>query len=276
MAESTQTPFGDSGQDSPKAIVNQALRNRGFVACVALLVLFVGGFQILATVQGFIFVKERVDLRKPLDLLDRDRLAPYKLDKAIEIQSDILNQLGTDQYLQWIVQVPDRLEEPDKGRFLSLFVTYYTGLPDAVPHVPKECYAGGGHKLINETPDEVTISSQGQEIAVPIQVLEFRKESQFSRNSRVVLYTFHANGQFRADRTAVRLAIGSLTDRYAYFSKVEVGVDLEEGRFTKDQAVMSAKRFLKVAMPVLLEDHWPDWEAVNKGSAIRPAAGENR
>ncbi len=276
MAEPSQTPLGDSAQDSPKAIVKQALRNRGFVACVALLVLFAGGFQILATVQGFIFVKERVDLRKPLNLLDRDRLAQYELYKAIEIQSDILNQLGTDQYLQWIVQVPDRLEEPDRGRFLSLFVTYYTGLPDAVPHVPEACYAGGGHKLVKQSPDEVTISSKGQQIVVPIQVLEFRKESQFSRNSRIVLYTFHANGQFRADRTAVRLAIGSLTDRYAYFSKVEVGVDLEEGRFTKDQAVTSAKRFLKVAIPVLLEDHWPDWEAVNKGSATRPAAGENR
>lgn len=276
MAEPTQTPFGDSGQDSPKAIVKQALRNRGFVACVALLVLFAGGFQILATVQGFIFVKERVDLRKPLNLLDRDRLPPYELYKAIEIQSDILNQLGTDQYLQWIVQVPDRLEEPDRGRFLSLFVTYYTGLPDAVPHVPEACYAGGGHKLVKQSPDEITISSKEQQIVVPIQLLEFRKESQFSRNSRIVLYTFHANGQFRADRTAVRLAIGSLTDRYAYFSKVEVGVDLEEGRFTKDQAVTSAKRFLKVAIPVLLEDHWPDWEAVNKGSATRPAAGQNR
>lgn len=276
MAEPTQTPFGDSGQDSPKAIVKQALRNRGFVACVALLVLFAGGFQILATVQGFIFAKERVDLRKPLNLLDRDRLAPYELDRAIEIQSDILNQLGTDQYLQWIVRVPDRLEEPDRGRLLSLFVTYYTGLPDAVPHVPEACYAGGGHKLVKQSPDEITISSEAQQIVVPIQLLEFRKESQFGRNSRIVLYTFHANGQFRADRTAVRLAIGSLTDRYAYFSKVEVGVDLEEGRFTKDQAVTSAKRFLEVAIPILLEDHWPDWEAVNKGSATRPAAGEKR
>lgn len=265
-------PFENGGRGSPKAVVRQALQNRGFVACVALLVLFAGGFQFLAVMRGFIFVKQRVDLKKPLNLLSQERLTGYKLLQPIEIQSDILNQLGTDQYVQWILQSPEKPGEPDSGRVLSLFVTYYTGLPDAVPHVPESCYAGGGHKLIKQTPDEITIStSQGQQIVVPVQVLEFAKESQFGRNSRIVLYTFHANGQFRADRTAVRLAIGSLTDRYAYFSKVEVGIDLEGPQFTKEQAVASGKRFMEVAMPVLLEDHWPDWEAVNRRSTTRPA-----
>ncbi|HPD32356.1 MAG TPA: hypothetical protein PLL20_20370 [Phycisphaerae bacterium] len=276
MAGPSQTPVDASGWHSPTAILREALRNRGFVACVAMLALFAGGFQLLAAVRGFIFVKQRVDLKTPLNLLKQERLAPYKLLQPIEIQSDILNQLGTDQYVHWILQVPEKPEQPASGRIFSLFVTYYTGLPDAVPHAPEACYAGGGHKLIKQTPDEVTITSQGQQIVVPVQVLEFEKESQFGRNSRIVLYTFHANGQFRPDRTAVRLAIGSLTDRYAYFSKVEVGVDLDGRQFTKEQAVALAKEFLRVAMPVLLEDHWPDWEAVNRRSATQPTAGNGR
>lgn len=277
MAGPSQTPVDASGQYSPTAILRSAFQNRGFVACVAMLALFAGGFQLLAAVRGFIFVKQRVDLKTPLNLLKQERLAPYKLLQPIEIQSDILNQLGTDQYVHWILQVPEKPEQPGSGRFFSLFVTYYTGLPDAVPHVPEACYAGGGHKLIKQTPDEVAVTtSQGQQVVVPVQVLEFEKESQFGRNSRIVLYTFHANGQFRPDRTAVRLAIGSLTDRYAYFSKVEVGVDLDGRQFTKEQAVALAKEFLQVAIPVLLEDHWPDWEAVNRRSVTQPAAGNGR
>jgi len=108
---------------------------------------------------------------------------------------------------------------------------------------------------------------------VPLQIVEFEKQSRFTQqSSRIVVYTFHANGKFRENRTAVRLAIGSLTERFAYFSKLEVSMDLDPQRFPKKEAVAAVKHFLEVAIPVLLEDHWPDWEAVSKRAATRPAA----
>ncbi len=251
------------------AILGQAVQNRGFLACTILLAVFAAGFQILT--RGYTFKPEAVPLKKPLNQLSQQRLGQYKLIKPMEIQPDILNTLGTDQYVQWIMQ---DLDQPDgrPGRPISLFVTYYTGLPDQVPHVPEACYVGGGHEVVAQTTDEITVPSPGEQIVVPLQIVEFRKESFVGRGSRIVVYTFHANGKFRQDRTAVRLAIGSLTDRFAYFSKIEVGMELEPERFPKDKAVEAIKRFLRVAIPVLLEDHWPDWDAVTKGPTTRPAA----
>jgi len=159
----------------------------------------------------------------------------------------------------------------EPGRVISFFVTYYTGSPDAVPHIPQSCYVGSGYKPKEEIPDQITIVSRGQEVVVPLQAVEFEKENQLAQSKKLVLYTFHANGQFRKDRDAVRWAIGSLTDRYAYFTKVEVSMDLEPGRLSKEQAAVSAKRFLQVAIPVLLEDHWPDWEAANRRPTTKPA-----
>lgn len=246
-----------------------ALRNRGFVACAVLLAVMTAGFHVLF--WGRKFTKLPLPLKTPLSQLRQERLAPYKLIRPIEIQPDILNQLGTDQYVQWILQEPRSSKEQEAGRIVTLFVTYYTGLPDAVPHIPDACYAGAGYERKSESYDEVIVTSGGRPIVVPVQVLEFEKRSQLSQNERVVLYTFHSNGQFRKDRTEVRLAIGSLTDRYAYFSKLEVGLDLEPGRVSKEQAVEAAKRFIQVAIPVLLEDHWPDWEAANRRPSTPPS-----
>jgi len=259
-----------SGASSAGQVVRAALHNRGFVACAALLILLTTGFHLI--MWGYKFVKDSLPLRVPLNQMSQERLAPYKLRQPIELQPDLLDQLGTRQYVQWILQEPDSPDGKEPGRIISFFVTYYTGSPDAVPHIPQSCYVGSGYVPKEETPDQITIiSSRGQEIVVPLQTLEFEKDNRLTQSKKMVVYTFHANGQFRKDRNDVRWAIGSLTDRYAYFTKVEVSMDLEPGRFSKEQAVGSAKRFLQVAIPVLLEDHWPDWEAANGQPTTRPA-----
>jgi hypothetical protein len=273
MATETNPVLSGTEGGATGSVVSQALRNKGFVLCTVLLSVFTVGFFV---VFGFIKPPLPLPLKTPLSELKQERLAPYKLLKPIEIQPDILNQLGTDQYLQWILQEPLPPGSREQGRAISLFVTYYTGQADAVPHIPDSCYVGSGHELVTQYDTTVTVTSKGREIVVPLQVLEFRKASQWSQNQRVVLYTFHSNGQFRKDRTEVRLAIGSLTNRYAYFSKIEVGLDLEPGRFSKEQAVEAAKGFLKVAIPVLLEDHWPDWDAATRIPASQPAVAKAR
>lgn len=264
--------YAESKDGQPSGLgptVKQVLNNRGFVACVLLLLVFTAGFQIWT--RKMLFHKLALPPQHKMQELKQERLAGYKLLKVPPMQSDVLNQLGTDDVVQWLVQEWDPAGNRPVGPVVSLFVTYYTGMPDAVPHIPEVCYQGSGFEVASQTEDSVVITSRGREQTVPIQVLLFRKASQFTQSERIVIYTFHANGQFREDRLAVRAAIGSLTDRYAYFSKVEVGVEIEPGRTTKEQAVDAAKRFMRVVIPVLLEDHWPDWEAANRHPASQPA-----
>ena len=55
---------------------------------------------------------------------------------------DILNTLGTEDYIQWTLE-DKSVPAESKTRFCTLFITYYS-LPDIVPHRPEECYIGGG------------------------------------------------------------------------------------------------------------------------------------
>jgi hypothetical protein len=249
--------------------IRQVLNNRGFVACALLLLVLTVGFQVWT--RKMQFRKLPLPPKHRMQELKQERLVGYKLLRVPPLHSDVQNQLGTDDLVQWLVQEWDPAENRPVGPVVSLFVTYYTGMPDVVPHIPEVCYQGSGFDVVSQTEDSLVISSGGREQTIPIQVLLFRKAGQFSQSERIVAYTFHANGRFREDRLAVRAAIGSLTDRYAYFSKVEVGVEVEPGRTTKEQAIAAAKRFMRVVIPVLLEDHWPDWEAANRRPASQPA-----
>ncbi len=70
------------------------------------------------------------------------------------------------------------------------------------------------------------------------------------------------------------MTLGNPLDKYAYFSKVEVTFPVPAGmpQAAVDKAVEEGKRFLQVMLPVLVRDHWPDWQAAN-GQA-KPEAGK--
>jgi hypothetical protein len=51
--------------------------------------------------------------------------------------------------------------------------------------------------------------------------------------------------------------LNDLTNTYAYFSKVEVSFP----RATREQCVAGARKLYNRLLPVLLEAHWPDFEA---------------
>ncbi len=260
MITDSTTGSGGPRQCALRGVFQSTLRNKPFVACAGLLLLFATGFQIMT--WNYSFRKKPLPLKEELSLLNKERLAPYRLVRPEEIEPAVLDQLGTREYVQWIMQEPDSAAGP--GRHLALFVTYYTGSADTVPHVPDDCYRGSGFDVVSETQDSITITAGGREVVVPLHILEFRKARQFiEQRSRIVIYTFHANGQFRNDRTAVRLVLGSLSERYAYHSKLELSMDLD-ARTTKAQAIASLKEFCRVVTPVLLEEHWPDWETARK------------
>jgi hypothetical protein len=319
----------------------QILANRGFVACVLLLLTFTITFEVLAKIKHIQFRKLPVPLRKPLNLLDQSALrqllftlpsdlrghlyegqpsqvvvsafdqqgyklgpntrvevsvprsrwkistqdlqtqldltltiehdpasqrlnvyAPYLLINATEIKPEILDGLGTDQYIQWVLLDLSHARAPQPEDFIQLFVTYYTGAPDQVPHVPEECYTGGGFDRTGDSLLEVPVPALGPNATVSFRVLEFDSPQFGGQGTKLVMYVFHTNGRFCADRNCGRSTVADPFVRHAYFSKLEVSFGTSDALPSKEKAIEAGKRFLAVVVPVLLKDHWPDWDQV--------------
>jgi len=259
-SDQPQTLVDSASTSASRRLLWEVVSNRGFVACAMLLLVFAIAFHALAVRLDIQFRKLPTPLKVPLDRFDQKRLAPYKLLDAPQIIPQVLDALGTKEYVQWLLEdtsidgglVPEKI--------VNFFVTYYTGNPDQVPHVPEECYSGAGLRQIDARLDYVRISALGEDI--PVKILEFEDSSRLRKESRIVMYTFNTNGKFCGDRQCVRFALGDLGTRHAYFSKVEVTFGRPGAYPPKDKAIEAGKKFFQVAIPVLLEDHWPDWQAV--------------
>ncbi len=221
---------------------------------------------------GMYLQKEPLPLKKSLELLDQNGLGPYKVVAKDKIENkDILKSLGTEDYIQWV------LEDLDAGqdspvRQCVLFITYYS-LPDRVPHVPEECYTGGGfQKLSSETlplklQTAETQNADGNlnhpEILVKYLTFGTKSSEQWRNGSNFsVLYIFNVDGQYTNSREETRIVLNkNIFSKYSYFSKVEWKFfNLKLGQKihpSKEQTIAASMKLLNVILPVLEREHWP-------------------
>jgi hypothetical protein len=248
-----------------------AFRNRGFTLCLGLLVVTLVGYQLLAKATGLRPVKEPVPPQKPLRQLDRAKLEPYVLAPggAADIKPEILDSLGTREYIQWTLE--DKSATDPAERYVHCFVTYYTDDPGQVPHVPEECYSGNGYSAIDEELIEVPITDLNETVA--FKLLTFERSAFLGRESRLVMYTFHTNGRFAPDRHVVRTVLKNPRDKHAYFSKVEISFGTAEIQPSREKAIEAGRKFLQKVIPVLVRDHWPDWEKIEGQTTETARAG---
>ncbi len=243
-------------------------RQPTFIVCVALLVLSSWGIHSAADQLKWHFRKEPVPLKKPIDQLDVAKLSPYKLVRSITIPDDIVSELGTKDYIQWNLENAS-LELDDPFRYVTVFVTYYTGNPDKVPHVPDVCYVGSGGLVEAKDNTEFNITGVGAKNNVlPFRWLEVRMRENLGYRNRVVGYFFSVNGTYRSTRRQVQMLQNNIQDRYAYFCKVEVFFTETKSK-SRDEVLEKMEQFVQVFLPVLHSDHLPDWEALiseNNGS----------
>ena len=240
-----------------------------FVVCMAVLLSAAIAKEAVIRVLGVQMVKESIALQHPLDEMNDAVLAPFVLKNNMRIQNrDVVESLGTEEYIQWLLE--DTEAKPNTPtRYCSLFITYYTGNPDMVPHVPDECYVGGGNT--RESAETVTIKgSRLDREGLDFQYLVFKnvdrqtmREDEFS-----VQYFFHANGDYCSNRTDTRLKLGSnWFSKYSYFCKVEwkfSGVSSFGPVYPdKQQTLDASAKLMKVLLPELENNHWPDWEKIN-------------
>jgi hypothetical protein len=250
-----------------------------FLLCVGVLTVSAIGMKTAMHWAGVKSIKLPLPLQKPLDQLDTRPLVPYKVINKATIQNlDILQSLGTRDYIQWILEDPE-VPSSSPVRYCSLFITYYTGNPDRVPHVPDECYVGGGNTQTKA--DTLTLDMQtgaspaGSALSAKLSVrrLVFASKQANPLDPQAefsVLYFFKANGQYADGRTGVRFIMSkNFTCKYSYFSKVEWKFSGTGSPSVKDIEDASVK-LMSVLLPILETQHWPDWEKAKQDSASKP------
>lgn len=249
-----------------------------FYTCVLILVVSAAGMQIVAKSLGQYFRKEAVPLKRSLRELDVSLLAPEYRPHLIQppaMKEEMVQAIGTEEYVQ-IRLVDTRCAPEDPACVANVFVTYYTGQPDMVPHVPDECWLAGGYDQVG-TPETVQVSVRGvgaPNDEIPVRVLEFRSRQR--GDTPAVAYFFQTNGEYKTTRNGVRFLMANPFERYAYYAKIEVS-------FTDDptnprQALRPAGReevvaamgpLLQKLMPVLLKEHFA-WDETRPKTADRP------
>jgi hypothetical protein len=234
-----------------------------FVLCAAVLALATAGMSVATRKLGLYLKKEPLPLKKSLDVLDAGKLSPYRVTARHKIKNaDILESLGTDDYIQWVLEDPCQpVRSPT--REVLVFITYYR-LPDRVPHVPEECYTGGGYQRLNTDAVSFQIGQAGGLRAIPGRYLRFSKkvgDISLAPQQFPVLYLFRVNGEYAGGRDDARMALNkNIFRKHSYFCKIELVFNQSLAAPAKEEAVAAGERILTVLLPVLEQEHWPDWE----------------
>jgi hypothetical protein len=232
-----------------------------FLLCAAVLALATVGLSVARKHFGIYLTKQPLPLDKPLDAIDTESLAPYTVVARHTIENaDILEALGTEDYLQWVLEDPREPQQSPTRRVL-LFITYYAR-PDRVPHVPEECYTGGGYQRLSTSGAELVLGDGRQ---IPARCLVFARSTLAPMRGPAqfpVLYLFRVNGEYAGGRDQARILLNAnLFSAHAYFCKVELVFSQSIAAASRDQATVAAERLLTVLLPVLEQAHWPDLKA---------------
>jgi hypothetical protein len=238
-----------------------------FLICAAVLATAGAGMSIAIKTFGMYLKKEPLPLRKSLDLLDEKQLGSYKVLSKDKIENhDVLKELGTEDYIQWILEDTEIASESPVRKFM-LFVTYYE-LPDRVPHVPEECWTGAGYTRLATEGVTFRISNPDLPSEIRGKYLVFGgTKTDFLQGIAKfpILYLFKVNGEYAGSRDAARIVLNkNLFGKYSYFSKIELVFNQSLSAPSKQEATEASEKVLGVILPILEKDHWPDWKGSSR------------
>ena len=272
-------------------IVSRGVR-LAYAVAIGVLVLSALGFRGGVAALDLYLKKESVPLRRALSTV------PPQLGRWRQVGTDgvfsaeIIESLGTTQYLDRSYALDG---DPSKG-VLSLHIAYYTGMIDTVPHVPERCWGAAG-MVMTEQPREVALDvdteswqcSDGpaspsgdpyplaavadpvtrrlENVHMPLgtydaSVTEFQDRRDPSRR-QVGGYFFVANGRTTPSAYVVRTYAFDLSNRYAYYCKVQVSGIFPSATSAKDWSERAGD-LLTHAMPHIMRclPDWPEWESM--------------
>jgi len=262
------------------------------------------GFRAAVHQLDIVLRKERIDLRGPLNTIPATLSAPgvgtlppgrewKQLSKDVILSQAIVEELGTEVYLN------RELVRPGDARtdHISLHIAYYTGLIDAVPHVPERCWVAAGGLTPVGTPRDVpllvdlsrakassvppnratgqpydqvelmdAITRRLETVHLPIgefamRVSEYQSEEDPDKR-HLGGYCFIANGRITPSAGGVRALAFQPSERHAYFCKIQFAMLCsadEEDRWDRFQQ-LSSEVFNQI-LPHLMR-RLPDWPQV--------------
>lgn len=284
-------PSGSSTAESSSANAKKVSGMPGRPATIALgigagiLMTALTGFGAVNKINGVVLLKHPIELRNPLYRLRGDFGNWKWVGEDPELPPEQLEVLGTEEYISY--DFLDRNAKPGSPAFqVKLHVTYYTGNPDTVPHVPERCIIGGGatgvgqsYPTLNlegpqyrEVPRGFDVGSivLGQDVFMPdLQINATLFQYHWPENpdrTISVIYFFIANHKFLASPDLVRLHGFDPRDQYSYYCKVEVGL----GNIPDPEvAVQRASDFLSKLLPEVM-GCLPDLTQLQKDSVPSP------
>lgn len=281
--------------------IEPTVRVAFFIACATLLGGAIAFRAVAATVNAWV-LKEPAPPREPFSTIPTTLGVWKAVTSDTMLSEEMVEALGTNIYLDRVYAIDGN---PKKG-LLQLHMAYYTGLIDRVPHVPERCFVAGGFEPIGSSqvralaiddegwrPDNGPvnvatgipyafatvvdpISRRASDVRMPIgepeiTVVEFQDPAKPDRRL-IAGYFFIANGRLTPRAGDVRALSYSLTERYAYFCKVQITRQYfeEDGRVDDYDAHVSD--FLKELLPHLMH-RLPDWSEYEARSRAPDPSG---
>jgi len=268
---------------------------------LACLTLVIGGAGFTVAVQWLnVYLKKKpVPMRQHFDNISL-KLGPWEaIAEAPKLSKEMVEELGTDKYLDRQYAING---EPRQGA-LNLHLAYYTGMIDAVPHVPDRCLVGAGLNITvppHNVPlplardgwrvdGEVLSRATGQpyqyvtyvdSITRRVQTVrmpqgEFRLRTvEFSDKKdpgRRIFggYFFIANGRVTPTPEGVKKLAFIKSEEYAYYCKVQLTMSGSNRQFGEEEFVRAAADFVGALLPELMRC-LPDWSEIEAQVAAAP------
>ena len=259
-------------------------QRRAMLVVVGLVVVSRVGMSFAMDALNIHLKKEPVAIRRGLADVPRILGQWEAVGDDQRLSEEFIEELGTDQFLT-------RSYEHTDGRFLQLHLAYYTGMIDAVPHVPDRCLVATGGFDLEQLPEnlplnikqptwnkiddfwfevgiEDPLTGRVADVFIPTDDLSLRTSS-FIRSDQpgTVLwggYFFVANGKFAATPESVKRLAFDPSQKMAYYCKVQLVTQLKR-RQDRSEFVDASREFLELLMPYLMRS-LPDWRSLSAAS----------
>ena len=249
------------------------------------------GFHGAVKALNIHLMKKPVELQRGFAYIPRQLGQWERWGEDLQLEKTIVEVLGTNDYLNRKYAIGGN---PANG-WIDFHVAYYTGMVDAVPHVPERCLTATGGMVIETRARHIDMAI-GQEnwriddgppntatgepyrlfeghdrhtrreytVRMPVGDIVLRLWA-FQDPRRPDLrqlsgYFFIANGRSTARAEEVRQLAFDRTDQYAYYAKIEFsmigGRELDEALFTEQVSDL-----LKDLLPEIMRC-LPDWAEI--------------
>jgi hypothetical protein len=261
-------------------------RSAVIVACLTMAVCG-AGFRVAVGYLNVYLKKEPIPVRD--DLRTIDKVLPTWRAEGIDaiLPAPIVEELGTSQYL-------DRLYMRGSDMRLAVHVDYYTGMIDAVPHIPDRCFVAAGWNPVTSPenlPLPITyaaaevdeahvnratgrpyvrlryrseVTARQHVVRLPVDELSIRvtefQHAEQPEARMMVGYLFIANGRATPMPERIRMLAFDKTDRYAYYCKVQFSMAATP-RTGRDDFISGVTGLLSEFLPELMRC-LPDWAEV--------------